>query len=227
MGRYKPRAPLSAVQQLRLHYQPSPLTGPHALAKRGVNQPKDTRSALQLLRDCFLPRFHQHMPGQHPQLQHLASDIAAQSTPGTLVVPNPRHSRLPRHVLANDRPQPWQLLPMRAAAMQQYPDFFGQSCQFFASIHTAVLKGAATQLLRPSKVWRKQTLKERSCSHFLCSRSSAAALWQVSWRALLFFSAGCDQTWHASSAISFHNYAFAVEPGPCQDDAQPGHHLWL
>lgn len=92
--------------------------------------------------------------------------MARHSTPGNLIVPHPRHSKLPAHVLANNKPQPWELLPMRAAALKQYPDFFGQSALFFSSIHSAVLKGAATQLLRPSKV---------------CSRSIGRAIHAVHW----------------------------------------------
>ena len=82
----------------------------------------------------------------------LAASVAAFSSHGNLVVPDPRHRKLPLHVLANERPQPWLLLPMRAAALQRYPDFFGQSALFFSSLQGAVLKGASRQLLRPSKV---------------------------------------------------------------------------
>eukprot|EP00983_Pelagomonas_calceolata_P077028 1153691-Pelagomonas_calceolata.AAC.4 len=148
MGRSTPRRALTAVEQLRLRYKPSPLTGPHALARRAVNKPEELKGALQLLKDNFLSQ----QTWQSAADQRRAA-IAAQSSHGNLIVPNPRYSKLPVHVLANDKPQPWQLLPMRAAALKHYPDFFGQSSLFFSSLHGAVLKGAANQLLRPSKVW--------------------------------------------------------------------------
>mmetsp|Transcript_5354 Transcript_5354/g.14408 ORF Transcript_5354/g.14408 Transcript_5354/m.14408 type:complete len:429 (+) Transcript_5354:173-1459(+) len=147
MGRSTPRRALTAVEQLRLRYKPSPLTGPHALARRAVNKPEELKGALQLLKDNFLSQ----QTWQSAADQRRAA-IAAQSSHGNLIVPNPRYSKLPVHVLANDKPQPWQLLPMRAAALKHYPDFFGQSSLFFSSLHGAVLKGAANQLLRPSKL---------------------------------------------------------------------------
>lgn len=144
--------------------------GPHELSKPVVNKPEEMHSALQILRDSFLTSRQPQGGGPSAASawlsprQLLCTEIASFSGHGTLLVPDPRHRKLPLHVIANNKPQPWQLLPMRAAALKQYPDFFGQSALFFASLNGAVHKGAATQLVRPSKV-RPVLPRTCACCH--------------------------------------------------------------
>eukprot|EP00198_Chlamydomonas_reinhardtii_P002316 XP_001691652.1 predicted protein [Chlamydomonas reinhardtii] len=69
----------------------------------------------------------------------------------TIAVQLPRKD-VPTYVMANQRPQPWELLPMKAAAMTQYPNFFNNSCTFFGSIKRDVVNGVPFCLLRPSRL---------------------------------------------------------------------------
>ncbi|KAG2423534.1 hypothetical protein HXX76_015281 [Chlamydomonas incerta] len=69
----------------------------------------------------------------------------------TIAVQLPRKD-VPTYVMANQRPQPWELLPMKAAAMAQYPNFFNNSCTFFGSIKRDVVNGVPFCLLRPSRL---------------------------------------------------------------------------
>ena len=60
--------------------------------------------------------------------------------------------KAPTYVLANQQVQPWELLPMKSAAMAQYPNFFNNSCVFFGSIKRDVVGGLQHCLVRPTKL---------------------------------------------------------------------------
>ncbi|EFJ49842.1 hypothetical protein VOLCADRAFT_104092 [Volvox carteri f. nagariensis] len=68
-----------------------------------------------------------------------------------LAVQLPR-SDVPTYILPNQNPQPWELMPMKAAAMAQYPNFFNYSCVFFGSLKRDVLNGLPFCLLRPTRL---------------------------------------------------------------------------
>ncbi len=62
-----------------------------------------------------------------------------------------RHDQ-PVYVLPSNRPQPSCLLPMKAAAYQQYPNFFNASCYVFGSINRDLKLQRPACILRVSKV---------------------------------------------------------------------------
>ncbi|KAG2497526.1 hypothetical protein HYH03_004674 [Edaphochlamys debaryana] len=68
-----------------------------------------------------------------------------------IAVPLPRRD-VPTYVLPNQTVQPWELLPMKAAAQAEYPNFFNASCAFFGSIKRDVTNDVPFCLLRPTKL---------------------------------------------------------------------------
>lgn len=60
--------------------------------------------------------------------------------------------KAPTYVLANQQVQPWELLPLKSAAMAQYPNFFNNSCVFFGSMKRDVVGGLQHCLVRPTKL---------------------------------------------------------------------------
>ncbi|GLC39924.1 hypothetical protein PLESTB_001821100 [Pleodorina starrii] len=69
----------------------------------------------------------------------------------SVVVQLPRRD-VPTYILPNQRMQPWELLPMKAAAMSQYPNFFNNSCVFFGSLKRDVVNGLPFCLVRPTRL---------------------------------------------------------------------------
>ncbi|KAL6755464.1 hypothetical protein V8C86DRAFT_2677328 [Haematococcus lacustris] len=128
------------------HRSRSPLAIKHALARDTYMNNVTATKALELLRYAF-PTTSGAPPDSMGQL-------AALSSPNTLLVPRGNRSNLkpPLHVMDAGFPHPWELLPMRAAALQQYPNFFAQSTMFFGSIQTAVTNRLEQQIVRPSKL---------------------------------------------------------------------------
>jgi hypothetical protein len=81
----------------------------------------------------------------------LPGSAGTQGHGGDLSVQLPRRET-PTYVLANQRPQPWELLPMKAAAMAQYPNFFNNSAVFFGSLNRDVTNNVPFCLIRPSRL---------------------------------------------------------------------------
>jgi hypothetical protein len=204
------------------HASPLSPVGPHALAKTTVNLAEESHNTLQILKDSFVTSQQGSSNPWQPPNKQLCTEIAALSSHGSIIVPDPRHRKLPCHVLANDKPQPWQLLPMRAAALKQYPDFFGQSTLFFSSLYGAVQKGAAKQLLRASKVGGVV-----SCSLLVTRRRYVLDMRaHVPWRAHTHTHTLSFSRTHAHTHTRRHAVT-AATPGLGQSHAQPRHHLRL
>ena len=68
-----------------------------------------------------------------------------------LALPQPRKHQ-PLHLQPSGRPQPWELLPTRAAAYQRYPNVFNSTCMFFGSISRDLSRRLPASLVRPTKV---------------------------------------------------------------------------
>jgi hypothetical protein len=133
----RPRSPLTG--QLPLHRGRDPLDLSSA------------RNGLQILRSAF-PKLELGLPNAGTPSPDLnPSAIAELSSEAMLAVPR-SHGRLPLHVLGTGQPQPWELLPMRAAALARYPNFFGLACNFFGLLHSATLTSSPSRLIRPSRV---------------------------------------------------------------------------
>lgn len=62
------------------------------------------------------------------------------------------HRDVPTYILPNQTAQPWELLPMKVAAMAQYPNFFNHSCIFFGSLKRDVLNNLPFCLVRPTRL---------------------------------------------------------------------------
>ncbi|GFR53255.1 hypothetical protein Agub_g16032 [Astrephomene gubernaculifera] len=76
---------------------------------------------------------------------------AERATENNIAVQLPRRD-VPTYVLPNNKAQPWELLPMKAAAMAEYPNFFNNSCTFFGSMKRDIVNGLPFCLLRPSRL---------------------------------------------------------------------------
>ncbi|GIL90562.1 hypothetical protein Vretimale_17521 [Volvox reticuliferus] len=102
------------------------------------------------LLDPLVSKFHQTTTTLRRAAGILRSAFPAEQLSGTdLAVHLPR-SDVPTYVLPNQRAQPWELLPMKAAAMAEYPNFFNYSCVFFGSLKRDVLNGLPFCLVRPT-----------------------------------------------------------------------------
>jgi hypothetical protein len=142
------------------HAARSVLSGRHPLARTraGGNQ---AASALQLLADAFSNTGNvvtNESPSAAAREEALARRIVeAGATSSSVIVPR-RHNKLPYHLLPSSQPQPWELLPMRAAALSQYPNICAAACLFFSSLQSAVQHNQPVQLVPCNKVggsgWR-------------------------------------------------------------------------
>lgn len=121
------------------HLPRSILSGAHALS-RGNAGTASSSTGLQLLKATF--------KGKSNSVKSVIASLSRQST---LIVPR-GFGKLPLHVLGNGKRQPWDLLPMTAAARQQYPDLFGRACNFFALLNSAVTVRARSKLVPCTKV---------------------------------------------------------------------------
>jgi hypothetical protein len=94
-------------------------------------------NALEILRQAF------------PLSSELHSTLGRNSGRNGIAVPLPRKDH-PTYVLPNNKEQPWELLPTKAAAYAAYPNFFNASCGFFGSIGRDVSRGKPSCVIRPS-----------------------------------------------------------------------------
>ncbi|GIL68820.1 hypothetical protein Vafri_22015 [Volvox africanus] len=104
------------------------------------------------LLDPLVSKFHQTTTTLRRATGILRSAFPAEQLSGNgLAVHLPRGD-VPTYVLPNQRAQPWELLPMKAAAMAEYPNFFNYSCVFFGSLKRDVLNGLPFCLVRPTRL---------------------------------------------------------------------------
>lgn len=73
------------------------------------------------------------------------------ATGNTIIVPQ-IHGKTPLHILPNQHPQPWELMPLRAAAMRDYPNFLNVSTGFFGSLNRDIKGSMPFCLLKPNRL---------------------------------------------------------------------------
>ncbi len=107
-----------------------------------------------VLLDPLLPKLQQTKAtaGRAAALLRSAFPIEHAKTSDTNIGVQISRRDVPTYVLPNSGAQPWELLPMKAAAMAQYPNFFNNSCMFFGSINRDVTNGVPFCLLRPTRL---------------------------------------------------------------------------
>ena len=67
----------------------------------------------------------------------------------TIPVSLPRKD-LPTYLLPNNKVQPWELLTLKAAAYNRYPNFFNASCCFFGSLGRDISRLKPVSIVRPT-----------------------------------------------------------------------------
>ncbi|MEW5316827.1 MAG: hypothetical protein WDW38_008173 [Sanguina aurantia] len=107
------------------------------------------------------PLLHQHLQKHLQTTLHAekALHILKHAFPGSglnisannLAVPLP-HKDIPTYLLTNNKAQPWELLPTKAAALEQYPNFFNAACMFFGSINRDLVNRVPLCVVPPTKV---------------------------------------------------------------------------
>lgn len=107
------------------------------------------------------PLLHQHLQKHLQTTLHAdkALKILKHAFPGSglnisannLAVPLP-HKDIPTYLLTNNKAQPWELLPTKAAALEQYPNFFNAACMFFGSINRDLVNRVPLCVVPPTKV---------------------------------------------------------------------------
>nr|8A22_Bh Chain Bh, uS8m [Polytomella magna]8APN_Bh Chain Bh, uS8m [Polytomella magna]8APO_Bh Chain Bh, uS8m [Polytomella magna] len=78
-------------------------------------------------------------------------EFSHESHRNQLAVPLPR-KEIPTYIMQNAKVQPWALLPTKAAAYAQYPNFFRSSSLFFGSLNREIVNRRPYSLLPADKL---------------------------------------------------------------------------
>ncbi len=139
------------------------LTRPHPL-HRELGEREAAGQALQILRDSFVRVPLPTDKGQSGDFRH---GLVEHCKKGTVIVPRRQSDLLPFHLFTTGHPQPWSLMPMRAAAFQQYPNLFNHACSFFNGLEQAVVTKRAVRKFPCTAV-----SAHTECSHYNTLRST-------------------------------------------------------